>query len=178
MLLLSLAPVWGQTAKPAALPTNPAPVQKAPRLSGAIITELEKTFDGRLSGMAGVNEPVEILGDTRGLQLEDFGLVFTTEVSLVRTPGITPFQQSIPKQVQDRIHQRRVERLPLLRAAMKEMLRNMATAGAQLPPNQQMVLSVRLWYGAWENTAGMPRQVVMRAARKDAAMGLVETDEQ
>jgi hypothetical protein len=60
---------------------------------------------------------------------------------------------------------------------MKEMLRSMASAGSQLPPTQQMVLSVRLYYGSWENTAGMPAEVVMRATRANAATGVVETEE-
>jgi hypothetical protein len=53
----------------------------------------------------------------------------------------------------------------------------MAAAGAQLPAAQQMVLSVRLYYGTWENTTGMPAEVVMRATRANAAAGVVETEE-
>jgi hypothetical protein len=176
-LLLALAPAWAQIAKPSAL-TNPTVAPKpVPRLSASILGELEKTFDIRLAGMADPNEPVELMGDTRGLQLPDYGLVFTTDVSLVKTPSINPFQKEIPKSVQERVHQRRVERLPILKAAMKEMLRSMASAGSQLPPTQQMVLSVRLYYGSWENTAGMPAEVVMRATRANAATGVVETEE-
>jgi hypothetical protein len=175
-LLLGLTPAWAQIAKPAALsPTAGTP--KIVRLSPAAIGELEKTFDGRLMAMADANEPVEILGDTRGLQLDGYGLVFTTEVSLVQTPSISPFMKEIPKSVQERVHKRRVERLPILKAAMKIMMREMATAAAQLPPTQQMVLAIRLWYGTWEDTTGMPRQVIMHANRSDAAAGIVETEE-
>jgi hypothetical protein len=181
LFLLALTPVWAQIAKPAAL-TAPAVTPKpAPRLSGSTLGELEKTFDSRLATLAGPNadpnEFVELMGDTRGLQLLDYGLVFTADVSLVKTPSINPFQKEIPKSVQDRVHQRRVERLPLLKEAMKEMLHNMAAAGAQLPATQQLVLSVRLYYGTWENTAGMPAEVLMRATRANAAAGTVETEE-
>jgi hypothetical protein len=177
LLLLALAPAWSQTAKPAAL-AAPTVAPRLVRLTGTIIGELEKGFDNRLVSMADPNEPVEVMGDTRGLQLPDFGLVFTADVSLVRTPSINPFQKEIPKSVQDRVHQRRVERLPILKAAMKEMLRNMAVAGAALPPTQQLVLAVRLYYGTWEDTTGMPRQVIMRGTRANAATGVVETEEQ
>ncbi|MCU1232965.1 MAG: hypothetical protein JWP63_932 [Candidatus Solibacter sp.] len=177
ILLLSLAPVWGQIQKPAAL-TAPTVQPKVARLSGSMIGELEKTFDGRVSGIGNANEPLEILSDARGLQLDGYGLVFTSEVSLVRAPAITPFQKEIPKLVQERVHQLRVERLPILKAAMKEMLRNMAVAGKQLPATQQMVLAVRLWYGAWEDTTGMPRQILMHANRQDAETGIVETEDQ
>ena len=176
LILLALAPAWAQISKPASITAPTAPV-KLVRLSPTMIGELEKTFDGRLSTMADANEPVDILGDTRGLQLDGYGLVFTTELSLVRTPSINPFQKEIPKSVQDHVRQLRVERLPLLKTAMKEMLRNMAVAGAQLPPTQQMVLAVRLWYGAWEETTGMPRQLIARADRVNAAKGVVEMEE-
>jgi len=60
---------------------------------------------------------------------------------------------------------------------MKEMMRNMAAAFTQIPAGQQMVLVVRLWYGPWEDTKGMPAQVVMRADRASAAAGKVEMEE-
>jgi hypothetical protein len=67
--------------------------------------------------------------------------------------------------------------MPLLQAAMKEMMRDMAAAFTQVPAGQQMVLVVRLYYGPWEDTAGMPAQVIMRASRASAAAGKVETEE-
>jgi hypothetical protein len=181
LLLLALTPVWAQIAKPAALSSPSVAPKPVPRLSASLLGELEKTFDSRVASLAGPkadpNEFVELMGDTRGLQLLDYGLVFTADVSLVKTPSINPFQKEIPQPVQERVHQRRVERLPLLKSAMKEMLRGMATAGAQLPATQQMVLSVRLYYGTWEDTKGMPAEVVMRATRANAAAGVVETEE-
>ena len=76
-----------------------------------------------------------------------------------------------------RVRKQRVERLPLLKTGMREMMRNMAAAFTQIPAGQQMVLVVRLWYGPWEDTTGMPAQVVMRADRASAAAGKVETEE-
>lgn len=180
VLFVSMAPVWGQIQAPlqkTASLTKPAETAKAVRLSPTVIGELEKTFDGRLVAIADPNEPLEILGDTRGLQLDGYGLVFTTEVSLVRGMRITPFLKEIPKSEQDRVYRRRLERLPMLKESMKEMLRTMAKAGAQLPATQQLVVAVRLWYGAWEETTSMPRQIVMHASRADAAKGVVETEE-
>src|SRR5664279_5359332 len=116
------------------------------------------------------------MGDTRGVQLEDYGLVFTSEVSLVVTPGIMPGRPKIPPEMAARVHKLRVERMPLLKAAMLEMMRNMAAANP-IPASQQLVLVVRLYYGAWEDTTGMPAQVIMRATRANAAAGKVETEE-
>ena len=150
---------------------------KAARIPAQNIAALEQAFNSSLLSMADVNDPAELMGDTRGIQLDDYGVVFTTEVSLVRTPGITPFSQKIPPERAGRVRKQRVERLPLLKAAMKEMMHGMATALTQLPAGQQIVLVVRLYYGAWEDTAGMPAQVIMRADRASAATGKVETEE-
>ena len=177
LLLLALSPAWAQVAKPAAM-ISPSEAAKLVRLSASKMAELEKSFDGRLLTLFDANEPAELMGDTRGLQLDGYGLVFTTDVSLLVTPSISPFQREIPREVQARIHQRRLERLPALKVAMKEMLRNMAATTSQLPATQQMVLAVRLYYGTWEDTTGMPGQVIMRASRANAAAGIVETEEQ
>ena len=178
LILLSLTPAWCQIAKPAVLATSSLPTPRAARIPSQAISELERSFNSRLVAIApDANEAVDLLGDTRGLQLDDYGVVFTTEVSLVVTPGITPFRQKIPPELAARVHKIRVDRLPLLKTAMKEMMRNMAVAFAQLPPSQQLVLAVRLYYGPWEDTTGMPAQVVMRADRASAAAGKVETEE-
>ena len=177
ILLLSLAPAWCQVAKPAALTATGLTAARAVRIPPQAISGLERAFNSRLDTMADVNEPVDLLGDTRGVQLDDYGVVFTTEVSLVRTPGITPFRQTIPPALAARVKVQRLERMPLLRAAMKEMIRDMAVAFTQIPASQQLVLVVRLYYGAWEDTTGMPAQVVMHADRAAAAAGKIETEE-
>ena len=176
LLLLSLTPAWCQLAKPAALPGSNLPL-KAARIPAQVIGEMEQAFNQRLFAMADVNDRVDLLGDTRGVQLDDYGVVFTTEVSLVITPNITPFMQKIPPEMAARVHKLRVERMPLLKVAMQEMMRNMAAAFTQIPAGQRIVLVVRLYYGAWEDTTGMPAQVIMRADRASASAGRVETEE-
>jgi hypothetical protein len=177
ILLLSLTPAWCQLAKPVAIASSNLPAPRAARIPLDAIKELERTFNYRLSSLGDVNEPMELMGDFRGVQLEDFGVVVTSEVSLVVTPGLMPGRPKIPAEMAARVHKQRVERLPLLKAAMKEMMRNMASAFSQIPAGQQMVLVVRLYYGPWEDTTGMPAQVVMRADRASATAGKVETEE-
>ena len=177
ILLLGLTPLWCQVAKPAALTGSNLPAPKAARIPAESIRELERTFNDRLSGLAGVNEPTELMGDTRGFQLEDYGVVFTTEVSLVRTPGLMPGRPTIPPEMAARVKVQRLERMPLLKVAMKEMMRTMAVEFSQIPASHKLVLVVRLYYGAWEDTTGMKAQVVMRADRAAAAAGKVETEE-
>ena len=180
VLLLSTLPAWSQIAKPAAsvAPKLPASV-KATRIPATSIRELEHFFNYRLSGLVkDIDNPAELMGDTRGVQMDDYGVVFSAEVSLVLTPAITPFMQKIPPELAARIRQFRVDRLPALKVAMKEMMRSIATATSpQVPATQQVVLVVRLYYGPWEDTTGMPKEVVMRTTRANAAAGIVEAEE-
>ena len=177
IILLSLAPAWCQVAKPAALAPSNLPAPKAARIPMDSIRGLERAFNDRLSGLAGTDQPTDLMGDTRGIQLEEYGVVFTTELSLVITPGLMPGRPKIPPEMAARVKVQRMERMPLLREAMKGMMRDMAAALTQLPAGQQIVLVVRLYYGAWEDTTGMPAQVIMRADRTSAAVGKVETEE-
>jgi len=178
ILWLSLTPAWCQLAKPAALTSPTLPAARAGRIPAQAIGDMEREFNYKLSGLADPKEePAELMGDTRGVQLDDYGVIFTSEVSLVITPGLMPGRPKIPPEMAARVHKMRVERMPLLQAAMKEMMRNMAAAFTQIPANQRLVLVVRLYYGPWEDTAGMPAQVVMRADRAGAAAGKIETEE-
>jgi hypothetical protein len=181
VMLLSAIPAWSQAAKPVSptiTPKLPA-VVKATHIPTTSIRELEHFFNYRLSGLVkDVDNPAELMGDTRGVQMEDYGVVFSAEVSLVLTPAITPFMQKIPPELAARVRQFRVDRLPTLKVAMKEMMRSIATqTSAQVPPSQQVVLVVRLYYGAWEDTTGMPKEVMMRATRANAQAGMVEAVE-
>ena len=177
ILLLSLTPAWCQVVKSAVIVSPNLPVFQAARVPLETIRQLERTFNNRISTLADVNEPMELMGDTRGVQLEDYGLVFTSEVSLVVTPGIMPGRPKIPPEMAARVHKLRVERMPLLKAAMIEMMRNMAATLNLIPASQHLVLVVRLYYGVWEDTTGMPAQVMIRADRASAAAGKVETEE-
>ena len=176
LLLLSLTPACCQVAKPALASSN-LPAARAARIPLDTIRNLEREFNNRLSGMAGADQPTELMGDTRGVQLEDYGVVFTTELSLVITPGLMPGRPKISPEMAAHVKEQRVARLPLLKAAMLTMMGSMAAAFTQIPPSQQLVLVVRLYYGAWEDTTGMPAQVIMRASREAVAAAKIETEE-
>jgi hypothetical protein len=177
ILLLSLTTAWCQDLKTSIVVPPPPHLGQAVRVPLETIRQAERSFNNEISTVAGVTEPMELMGDTRGVQLLDYGLVFTSEVSLVVTPGVMPGRPTIPPAVAARVHKLRVERMPLLKEHMMWMMRNMATAFSQIPASQQLVLVVRLYYGAWEDTAGMPAQVIMKADRASAAIGKVETEE-
>jgi hypothetical protein len=158
-------------------PTVPNPV-KAMKIAPQTFTDLEKRFDSQLTATGGAADPIDLLGATRGLYLDGYGAVFTTEISLIITPSINPFRREITKEEAARVHQRKLARLPLLKQAMAEMMKHSAMTLMQIPDSQQIVLAVRLLYLPYEDTTGLPAQVTMSATRREALSGDVKAEEQ
>lgn len=135
-----------------------------PNLRRAAFRPVEAAMDNRLLSVTS-DDPVELLGPTRGLYLEGYGAVFTTEVSLILTPSLSPFRQQMNPQDVKRVHDRKAKRVALVRQAMREMLQTAATALDGVPQQEQIVLSIRFLYQGWEDTAGLPSQIVMKVDR-------------
>lgn len=174
-LILALVPASAQLSKPAAT-ASMAGGSKA-NVSLASLTVIEKSFDGRLQSF-NLNDPIDLLGATRGLYLEGYGAIFTTELSLIVTPGISPFHQTISEPEKDLVHKRKASRLPALRQLMIEMMRNAAQQLNLMPDNEQVVLAVRLLYIPWEKTDGLPGLIVMKANRRAALAGQIQSQEE
>jgi hypothetical protein len=176
LLAVVLVPVWGQAAKPVAatLPTvAPAPKPAIPR---SVLRDLESRFDNSIVTAAA--DPIDLRGFTRGLYLEGYGVVFTAEIDLIRSPTPNPFRLVIPPAEVVRTHQRKVEHIPVLVQTMKEMMALSANTLTALRPTDQIVLQVRILYQAWEDTKGLPPEIRMKADRKSAVAGEIQVDEQ
>lgn len=142
----------------AATPDQPRPAREA-------IVDLEKSFDGAIEKVI-ASDPMLIMASTQGVYVQGFGAVFTAQVDLINTPQKNPFRQAMSDADKQRIRTRKVERLPVLRQQMRQML----TAAAKLPgvpPNEQVVLAVSIFRYGWEDTKGLPAQIVMQAERSE-----------
>lgn len=148
------------------------------KIARGTFTGLEHRFDGMLSRIGTLNEPIDLLGATRGVYLDGYGAVITTEMGLVLAPSISPFRSTIPPELVVQVHQRKLERLPMLRTSMKEMMKAAAMTLLQIPEDQMIVLVVRLDYMSWEDTSGLPSQILMRADRKSAIAGEIKEEAQ
>jgi hypothetical protein len=135
-----------------------------PSLRRAAFTPLEQALDKRLMA-ATADDPFDLLGSTRGLYLPGYGAVFTSELSLVVTPTLNPFRQKITPEEAKRVHDRKLKRLPILKLTMREMLMAAAAALDPMPGNEQVVIAIRMLYLPWEDTTGLPSEIVMRADR-------------
>jgi hypothetical protein len=138
----------------------------APALvSRAAMAAVEKNFDRRLEGMA-VDTPLMLLGMTRGVYLDGYGAVFTAEVNLAPGPVPSPFRPAISKEEIARIRQKKLERLPALKGLMRDML--VAAAGSldTVPADERLVVGILLFHFSWEDSSGLPAQIVMQAPRR------------
>jgi hypothetical protein len=174
LLLLTLAPLWAQAPLKVAVTTTEKLV-----LTRQAITDAENRLNGKLAAVGTKDDRVYILGLTRGLHLEGYGVVFTAELDLIESPSPNPFRQVIGKEEAARVHQRKVANLALLRKALRDMWVETATSLAAVPENDQVVIAVRLLYQpAWEDTSGLPAQIVLKGPRKAALNGSFQTEEQ
>jgi hypothetical protein len=182
--LIALVPAGAQTSamkQPAPLAAKPAGTiganDKAPAPLQTIL-ELEREMDQRL-GTTGSPDPCVVRGPSRGLYVSGLGAVFSAEVELAATPGgIALFGN--PNQVgadqKARYHKTKLARVPQLEQTMRDMALALAASPTlKLADNDQVVVVVRLWYQRWEDTAGLPGQIV---ARLDHRGGIVRMDVQ
>lgn len=173
ILLLAAAAAW--TQPPLKVATTETSGEK-PLVSVPALSELEKHLDEKMS-LAGGADPIMLLGESRALRLAGYGVVVTQEISLVNSPYISPFQPKISPQQVALTHQRKIDRLPLLRQTMRDMWTNAAASLTLVPNNEQIVLAVRLLYKSWEDTKGLPGQIVLKGAR-GAGLAGVQMEEQ
>jgi hypothetical protein len=155
---LFAASLWaGQALQPYAPPEKPL-------VSRAALQAIEKQFDTAIVSLD-VNDPYDLLGYTRGVYLNGYGVVFTAEVNLVITP-ISPFRPQPEGAALVRLHDKKLGRLAVLKRVMRDALVGSAASLDAVPPNEQVVIAVSLFYGGFEQRKDLPNQVVMQATRQ------------
>jgi hypothetical protein len=175
-LLLCLSAVaWAQAPLKTAAVVNPPP--ERPNAMRQAVAGVEKRLDDKIASTGGA-DPVYVLGLTRGLYLQGFGAVFTAELDLVQTPRPSPFQKEIPKEVAVKVHTRKIQNLALLKKGMHDMWVDAASTLTSVPDTEEVVLAVRLFYQLWEDTTGLPTEIILKGQRKAAVNGNIQVEEQ
>jgi len=137
-----------------------------PALTRSMMAPVEKKIDQRLETL--FDEPFLVLGMTRGLYLEKYGVVFSAELQLISTPGVNTFGFTSPtKEMVASTRNKKLVRLPILKDAMRSQLASAAVALEKLPPEEKVVLGISIFRRSWEDSTGLPAQIVMQANRKD-----------
>lgn len=136
-----------------------------PKVSRAQLKVLEVGFDQRI-GRANIDDPFDILGATRAVYMEGFGVVLSTEVNLVVGPAITPFRPKLSADDVEKLRLRKLARLPQLKQLMRDMMVTSATTLKSMPAEEQVVVGSHLFFYSWEDRKDLPEQLVMKASRK------------
>jgi hypothetical protein len=151
-----------------------AAATERPRFKRAALTAVEATFDQRLIHLA--DDPYLLTGNTRVVYLEGYGAVFTAEVSLSNGASPSPFRPSITNEDKARIRAKKLERLPVLRQYMRDMLLQAAGSLEEVPGHEQIVVGVSMIYYPAEDRSGLPGQILMQGEKAkllDAKIGRI-----
>jgi hypothetical protein len=136
-----------------------------PKVTRTMLDAMEKSVDGKLQSLF-TPEPAEIVGVTQGAYINGYGAVFMSEVNLAPAPGISPFHPTLKPEEIKRTYDRKMQRIAALRNAMRQMLVDTAASLDTVPADEQVALSVSLFYWTWENREALPAQIVMHAPKK------------
>jgi hypothetical protein len=137
----------------------------SPRVSRAVLSIAEKSLDDHIKALWEDN-PLALVGTTRGIYLEGYGAVFTTEVNPISAPLALFHGTGYSKAEKDTYHKRRKDRLPQLVALMKQTLVTSAASLDPIPPDEQIVVAVVLDHNVWEDVTGMPGSVMVQATKR------------
>jgi len=176
LLLLMAASIWPQvpiTLKPAGIVNSPEKAV-APRQT---LMELEGRLDQKMSATGGA-DPVYLIGQSRALYVPGYGVVITQEITPVATPAHNPFRVTPSAQQVQQIHQRKLDRVPMIRQTTREMWIEAARSLPTLPDNEHILVAVRFLYQTWEDMKGLPAQIVVRGEHKSGLSGDLQTEDQ
>lgn len=172
--LLLLVPGWAQAPlKPVA-----AIAAVSPQVTRPMLAERERHLDEMISQIGAPKDPFHVLGLSRGLYLDGYGVVFTLEGDLIASPVLFLFRPTMSPDEVAQVRQRKMAQLPVLRKALRDVWTATASALTALPADDQVVISVRLFYQKYEDTKGMPEQITLKATRRAGLAGDIQTEEQ
>ncbi len=135
-----------------------------PRVSRVSLAAMERSFDQRVLKLWSDDNAFVLMGNTRGIYLDGYGAVFTTEINLVTGPTMFGGIQ-LSKADIARFRQKKLQRLPQLKEALRHMLVDAAASLDAVPPDEQIVIAVFLSSYPWEDLTGLPSQVMMQAQK-------------
>lgn len=136
-----------------------------------LLGQLERSCNKRIETL--YDDPYMLLGLTRGVYLDGYGVVLTAEVNLAITPGATPFRMTITDEEKASLRKKKLDRLPGLKQAMRDVLVASAKTLEPMPGTEQVVVAITLLNRSFEMTQGLPSQIVMQAPKQALAGGAV-----
>lgn len=140
------------------------------RVSRSNLAGLERLADSKVVAID-ANNPGEALGPTRGVYLEKFGAVFTTEVDLIPFAAPNPFRPAYKDSEISKLRTQKQNRIDILKQRMVETMVLMAKSLEGVPADENIALAVTIPYWPWEKSAGMPQQILIQAPKSALLTG-------
>lgn len=134
-------------------------------VSRAMLEQVENRLEPKFMAIF-PQDPVDVVGTAQSVYINGYGAVFMSRLNLAPAGGISPFHPSIQPEEVKRTHEKKIQRMPQLRTAMRAMLVDAAASLDSIPADEQITLGVSLFYWNWENHEGLPNQIVMHAPKK------------
>ncbi len=122
-------------------------------------------MDGRVESMMS-EDRFQLLGLTRGVYLEGYGTVFTSEVDLTPSAAPNPFRPALSSKEVASLKEKKRVRIALLKEQLQGMLVSSADSLASVPGDEKIAIAVTIPYYRFEDTGGMPRQALVSAPKK------------
>lgn len=142
--------------------------------SRASLVAAEKQFDAMVQKQW-TDDPFVLLGNTRAIYVDGYGVVLTAEINLSTGPTVSPFSPTISKESIAKHRDKKLERLPQLKELIKKGTETARTWFPELAATDNLVVGVTVLKYPWEDATGMPSQLVgITQQRKDAAVKLQE----
>jgi hypothetical protein len=139
-------------------------VADAPRVARPLLRTLERGLDERISRLWPDN-PVALTGAARGVYLEGYGVVFTTEINTA-SEGISLMHTSLTPQEKEHVHRQKIDRVPELKKALKDALVESAAALDAVPLDEQILIEADLDRYGWEAAGGYPAEILLQSTRR------------
>lgn len=136
----------------------------SPRVNRQLIISMEKRLDDRIAKLWADN-PISVVGLTRGIYLEGFGAVFTAEVNTTVSP-LGLMNPILTPEEKVKFHQKKLERIPQLKKALVLALADTASSLDPVPANEQLVIAVTMPRYQWEDPTGLPAQITVQGTRQ------------
>jgi hypothetical protein len=144
-----------------------------PHVTRASVAAMEDSLDNRIVRLR-IDAPFYLVCGSRGAYIDGYGVVFAVEVNLVAANLVSPFRPQVTKDELLKLKHEKEQRLPVLRQAMRQILIDSAGSLDGIPPTENIAIGMTLVYQPWEESGGLPRQIVMQAPKKtlmEAAKG-------
>jgi len=158
----------------AAKPANTIGATESAPVSLQAIHGLEKDMDSRIGATGAKTAPCTVLSPTRGLYIAGLGAIFEADVELAPTPGgVGLFQSTVGPQQKAKYRGDKLANIPLLEKTLNDVALALAASPAlKMTDRDQVVVAARLVYRSWEDTAGMPGQIVAHLDRRGGTVRL------